>query len=248
MERVPSELLEALRKALADPSEHRLYRSGKLPGLFAGKGGTAGAGAAWAMRDRLLEVTRTETRGKTSSDWVRLTPRGVDFLYQWESPVLTLHALRETLQASHQAVPTWLASMTATLAELERRLTGEAEQWQQRLEGLERRLEETLRRLEVTAATPPPELLRAFPWASDALNYLDRRRATGAAGPCPLPELYESLAREGTDLALTAFHEGLRRLQERRALRLKAVDEPASLARPEFALLDAGRVLYYVSL
>jgi hypothetical protein len=248
MERVPSELLEALRKALADPSEHRLYKSGKLAGLFAGKGGTAGIAAAQALRDGLLEITRTETRGKVSIDWARLTPRGVDYLYQWESPVQTLHALRETLAANRDTLPAWLAGMTATLNELEHRLTAEAEQWRLRFEGLERRIDETLRRLEITAATPPPDVARAFPWAGDALNYLDRRRAAGAAGPCPLPELYESLVRDGNDLPLTAYHDGLRRLQQQRVLRLQAIEEPAGLPRPEFALLDAGRVFYYVSL
>ena len=54
--------------------------------------------------------------------------------------------------------------------------------------------------------------------------------------------------RDGSDLSLPTFHDGLRRLQERRALRLQTADEPAGLPRPEFALLDAGRVFYYVSL
>jgi len=45
-----------------------------------------------------------------------------------------------------------------------------------------------------------------------------------------------------------AFHEGLRRLQERRALRLLPADDSAGLPQPEYALFDGSRVLYSATL
>ena len=102
MDKVTTILVAALKQALADPVEQRLYRSGKLSGLFAGRGGANGDAAAQALRDRLLEVVRTETKGKTVIDWVRLTPRGVDFLHDHESPVEALHDLRSYLMIANK--------------------------------------------------------------------------------------------------------------------------------------------------
>src|SRR5262245_64832138 len=96
-DKVHDALIEALRQALAAPGELRLYRAGKLPGLFAGRGGAAGEAAARAVRDGLLEVVRTEVKGKTAIDWVRVTPRGVDYLHEHESPVEVLRELRGLL-------------------------------------------------------------------------------------------------------------------------------------------------------
>src|SRR5439155_25136611 len=79
MDKVMETLLEALKQALAEGGEQRLYRSGKLPGLFAGRGGLNAEAAARAVRDGLLEVVRTESRGKVTTEWARLTPRGVAF-------------------------------------------------------------------------------------------------------------------------------------------------------------------------
>jgi hypothetical protein len=48
-------------------------------------------------------------------------------------------------------------------------------------------------------------------------------------------------------LAVADFHDGLRRLHERRSLRLQAAAGPAELPQPEYALLDGGAVLYYAA-
>src|SRR3989442_957908 len=42
-------LLDALRQALAQPAEQRLYKTGKRPGLFAAKSGTNVAAVPWAL-------------------------------------------------------------------------------------------------------------------------------------------------------------------------------------------------------
>jgi hypothetical protein len=247
MDRATESLLAALRQALAAGAEQRLYRSGKLEGLFAGRGGPAGEAAAAALREGLLEAVRTEVKGKTAIDWVRLTPRGVDFLHQHESPTAALHELRAALRSGRDAVPVWLAEMRAGLQALDDRLAADAQKWQQRLEALTRRVEDTLRRLEDAVPPVPRDVLDAHPWALDALNYLDRRRNGGATADCALPELYEAVRRQHPGLAIGAFHEGLRRLHERRALCLKAADGPTGLTQPEFALFDGGAVLYYAA-
>jgi hypothetical protein len=244
-EKVTQVLLEALRQALAAGGEQRLYRSGKLDGLFPSRAGAAGEAAQEALRANLLEVARTELRGKVEVEWVRLTPAGVDFLHEHESPVAALHELRAALHANRQGVPLWLAEMRGTLETLGERLGGEAGRWEQRLNALERRVEETLRRLEAASPLLAPDVAEVYPWAVDALNYLDRRRAGGAADDCPLPELFAAVARHHPGLSVPAFHEGLRKLHERRALLLRPAAEVADLSQAEYALRIDANVLYY---
>src|SRR5262249_48332314 len=105
MDKVTETVVEALKQGMAEPGEQRLFRSGKLSGLFAGRGGVNATAAAQAVRDGLLEVIRNETRGKTVIEWVRVTPRGVDFVHNHESPVRALDELRAVLQATRDGVP-----------------------------------------------------------------------------------------------------------------------------------------------
>jgi hypothetical protein len=247
MDRVNEILIEVLKQALSADAEQRLYRSGKLDGLFPGRGGTSAEAAAMALRDGLLEVVRTEVKGKTIIDWVRLTPRGVEHLHAHESPVQALHELRESLCRSRDAVPVWLSEMRAALRALEEQFITDAQKSQQRLDALTRRVDDALRRLAEATPVLPKELSDGYPWSVDALDYLDRRRHAGALGPCPLPELHESLRRTHPALSIGHFHEGLRRLHERRVLRLQPTAGLADLPRPEFALFDDGAVLYYAA-
>jgi hypothetical protein len=99
-------LLDGLRAALAG-DEHRLYRSGKLDGLFASKTGPAGEAAALAIREGLLEYSRTETRGRFEFEWVRLTSKGVEYLYEHDSPKAVLAELRDMLAAARSGIPMW---------------------------------------------------------------------------------------------------------------------------------------------
>ncbi len=190
-------------------------------------------------------MVRTEVRGRSSFEWVRLTPRGVDFIHEQESPVRALRDLRAELRCNQQALPVWLEQMRSTLRTLDERLTEEARQWSQRLASLSRVVEDTLRRLEAAAPLLPPDVMESHPWAIEALNYLDRRRNGGAAAPCPLPELFTALSRQQPQLAVSTFHEGLRRLQNCRAVHLQPAENLSDLPQPEYALLDAGQVLYF---
>jgi hypothetical protein len=247
MDRVTEVLVEGLKQALAEPAGRRLYKSGKLDGLFPGRAGVAREAAARALRDGLLEVVRTETRGKTVIDWVRPTPAGVEFLHQHESPARALDELRTTLRLNQQALPAWLDDMRASLAALDQRLAEDARQWHDRLESLARRVEDTLRRIEQAAPPLPADVLQQHPWAPDAVSYLDRRKGGGASVDCPLPELFAALRREHAGLSVGAFHEGLKRLHARHALRLRPAEAPAEMTQPEFALFDGDAVLYYAA-
>ena len=125
-EKTTESLIEALKQALAASAEQRLFRSGKLAGLFPGRSGVYAEASAQALRDGLLEVVRTETKGKTTVDWVRLTPRGVDYLHEHESPIRVLRELQTALQTTRSGVPVWLADVRLHLQTLGDRLTDDS--------------------------------------------------------------------------------------------------------------------------
>jgi hypothetical protein len=244
-DRVTELLIETLARAVAEPSEHRLFRSGKLDGLFPGRTGVSAEAAEKALREGLVQRVRLETKGKTEIEWVAIAPAGIEFLHQQQSPVEALHGLRAVLRANQDALPLWLEEMRATLRQLEARLGADADAARKRLAALEQRVSETLQRLEATSPMVPPDILQTTPWAIDALNYLDRRRNAGAAHDCALPELFSAVVANRPGLGLGEFHEGLRRLHRCRALRLRPARTTEEISRPEFALLEEAEVCYY---
>lgn len=233
-------MIDALSAAAAG-GEHRVYKAGKLEGLFPSRSLACTQAAHRALAEGLLERTRLEVKGKTEIEWVRITPAGIQLLHESESPVAALRELRTALHVGQKALPFWLGEIRGSLTELGEKLVAEAERWSARLEGLERRVDDALRRIEASGPLVPPELLAEHPWALDALNYLDRRRALGAPPECPLPELHEAVSRHHAHLSLSAFHDGVRELHERRAIVLRPSEEMPS---PEFALLDGAKVYY----
>lgn len=245
-DKVSEAIVEALKQLLSGPDEQRLHRSGKLDGLFASRAGVNGEAAARALREGLVEVVRTETRGKTLFEWVRLTPKGVEFLAEVESPVRALQELRDVLRANREAAPAWIEDMRSGLRTLADNIEERARGWLTRLEGLSRRVEDALARLDRSRPILPDELVQRVPWAPAALTYLDQRQQN-AASPCTLPELFQALQTTQADLSVPAFHDGLRHLQERRVLQLLPAADAAELTRPEFALFQAGRVFYAVA-
>jgi hypothetical protein len=237
-DRTTDVLLDGLRQALSEPGEQRLYKSGKLAGLFAGKSGVNGDAAVRAVREGLLEVVRSESKGKTAIEWVKLTPAGVRFLHEQESPIRALEELRTTLQATREGVPEWLADMRDRVRALERHLGEDADRFLHQLDALSARMDEGLRRLHAAAPKLPDAVVEAVGWAADALDFLDQR---GSA--CPLPDLFAALVPSRPDFSIAEFHRGLRALRDWHVVRLLQA-ENGECPQPEYALTDAGSVYY----
>src|SRR5438105_841217 len=120
-----SALIEALKQALAEPGEQRLYRGGKQPGLFPTRTGANAAAAERAVADGLLEIVRKEEKGKLTVEWVRPTPAGVSFLHAHEAPRAVLEELQAALQMTKAGVPVWLLGMQREIEALNGRLAAE---------------------------------------------------------------------------------------------------------------------------
>jgi hypothetical protein len=230
-------LILALKEAMAQPDEQPLYKVGKQPGLFAARTGPAGEAAQRAVRDGLLEVVRSEIKGKTETDYVRITARGVQYVYQHESPKAVLEELIGVLRLNTAGVPRWVEELRAQFQALANRCAELLERHGRHLGLLAQRAEEALRRLTAGDGTAP-----LAPWQLDALDYLDQRK-TAAAPDCPLPELFRFLRTNHPELALDTFHDGLRRLRDRGAVELVPFRGHLSgLAQPEYALLEDAAV------
>jgi hypothetical protein len=241
-------LLDALRQGLADPAEQRLFKSGKLPGLFGSRVGVAGEAAALALRERLLEVTRTESKGKIHVDWVRPTPKAVQFVHEHESAAAALEELLTLLRTSQEGVPVWLAEIRRQIHSVLTRINEESQRWTHRLDTLGARVEAALRRAEVGTVHATNGAGTTAAWAADALAHLDRRRDGSGAARCPLPELFAALHSLHPDLSLSAFHDELRRLRDRQALQLLPFPGPLeTIPQPEYALLDGASTLYFAA-
>jgi hypothetical protein len=242
MDPVQATLLEALRSAAAHDGEMRLYGSGKLPGLFAGRTAVHGSAAAQALRDGLIEVLRSETKGKNTTEWVRVTPKGVDFVVQHESPSRAMDELRDALAVGAAHIPAWIAEIRRELEETNRRLVDEVQRIGRRLDRLADHVEAVLRRSQQERQSAQ------VPWAEAALDYLRGRGAVTGRANCPLPELFAALRDRQFDLSIKAFHTGLRQLQDRALVELLPHETGRYPAEPEYALPDGAAVLYYVVL
>jgi hypothetical protein len=241
-------LLDALKAALATPGEHRLFRSGKLHGLFPFRTGLSSEAALFAIRERLLETLRTETKGKLVVEWVRATPRAVGFVHENDSPRSVLRELKDVLRATRAGVPEWMAEAKQELAALSANFEERAAAMLARLDDLAKRVEGALRRAETGGPAVGESVARVVPWAMEALEYLDRRNTSGATGDCPLPELFHAVCVRFPELTLPAFQDGVRRLHDVRAVRLARVnDSEVGMIEPEYAMVIDGQMMYWVA-
>jgi hypothetical protein len=239
MDPVQAILLEALKAGAAHDGELRLYRSGKLPGLLPARTAAHAEAAAQALRDGLIEVVRSETKGKTTTDWVRVTPKGVDLVVQQESPARAMDALRDALQLNAQNIPAWVAQMRQELDAMSRRVLGEVERIGKRLDRLADHVEAALHEAEQEREAAP------VPWAQPALEYLAGRSEATGQDRCPLPELFAALSARQFAMGIKEFHAGLRHMQESALLQLLPHEGTSGPPEPEYALPNGPALLYY---
>ena len=233
-------LLDALRRAVADPGDHRLFRAGKLPGLFPARTGASADAAKQAVAVGLLEVVRTEAKGKLIAEWVRATPAGRVWVHDRDSPKAVIAELKDVVGATRAGVPGWLADAKRELAGLSERFERQADDILAKLDALSDRLDAALRRADLSAPALSNGVAAVVPWAAAALAYLDKRTAAGA-GRCPLGELFRAAGDAHPGLTLANFHAGLGRLADARALKLLPGDGDAD---PEYAMFRGAEVIH----
>lgn len=188
-----------------------------------------------------MEIVRSETKGKTVAEWVRVTAKGVDFVLQHDSPLRALEDLKSALAMNEQGIPGWVVDLREKIDSLGEKLAEEVNGLRRKLELTAAQVGDALKRLEKFGG-PAVENVG---WGHDAVNYLDQRKASGVGERCPLPELFAHIRRHDAEMTLRDFHLGLRRLSHRGLVSLHPAEPDQGQEQPEYALLDGHDVFYY---
>jgi hypothetical protein len=228
-------ILEALRRAAAEPAGVPLYGGKNRPGLFA-TSSSARDLARRCMDEGLLHVVRTETRGKKAEEICALSEQGIAFLLKQVSPREVLESLVHGLEARQGQIADLLTAVQQVETSLDS-LKGLAEK------ALNQVLHPAASNGVATNGTVSDSL------ASSILNHLRSWRNAGNLEDCPLPELYR-VAQQGTlNLSIGQFHDALRRLHAQHQVYLHPWTGPLyELPEPALALLIGHVVAYYASL
>jgi hypothetical protein len=227
-------VLDALTRAVADPTGLALHGSKAAPGLFAT---TAPARqAAQRCKDEgYLRVLRTETKGKTVKEVCALTEKGLAYLLSQTNP---RHVLEDFVRA--------LESRQSQVAEL----VATAQQWQAGFTALKATVEKVLTQVQNPKPSPasPGAANGSETWTAAALSHLARWQESGAMEDCPLPDLYRHARQASPALTIGHFHDGLRRLHDQGQIYLHPWTGPLyEIPEPPYALLVGHEIAYYAS-
>lgn len=220
-------IVDALRCGLAAPNGLPLFAGKGGPGLFPAT--TAAKQAAQLCKDQgLLQVLRTETRGKSSLETCAVSEKGLSYLLRQEHPKAVLEQLVTGLQERSGQLDGVIDAARQSQAILDRLRTF------------------TEKVLEEVRKSALPTLQADL--CADILNVLTEWQRAGNLDDCALPELYWQLKRSAPKLAVGAFHDALRRLHDEHRLLLHPWTGPLyDLPEPGFALLIGHEIAYYVS-
>lgn len=223
-------LLSGLAQSYASPGEISLYVTRRQAGLFPATAlGKAAANAA--LQSNWLQMVRTETRGKTTISYVKLTGAGTQYLLEQTDP----KPLLEQVQACLNREESKLQSVQATVREAF-----------QTMEGMRQRVEQLAAMVNQSQVTQTRVSVPA--WEDQLTEYLTRRQSSRPAEDCPLPELYQQARQMAPELSVGMFHDGLRRLQEQRRIALQPWTGPLhELPEPGLALLQGHSLAFYAS-
>jgi hypothetical protein len=240
-------ILEALSRAATEPEGFPLLAGKNEPGLF------APTSAAKILADRcrddgLLEIVRTETRGKLTRDICRLTEKGMQYLIRESSPRQILEDFVRILESRENEI----LSLTETLRKMHAGLQG----MQSAISGILPKLtadspdpHRNGTPMNTTHAAPPTRKTTPDALFAELRSRLAEWHAgAGASQDCPLPTLYRQLSPAG-EITIGQFHDCLRRLHADHQIWLHPWTGPLyALPEPALALLVGHEIAYYVSL
>lgn len=218
-------IVAALARAAASPSGTPLFAGKNDDGLF--PAGTAAKQAAQRCKDQgLLEVVRTEPKGRAEREVCAVTESGLRYLTEQADPRLAVEDFTRCLEEREDQVE---------------RLLAEVGQLLQSLRSTRSAARGVLDRL---AGGPTPD------YAEAVLARLGEwHESAGASEDCPLPELYRRVAPAGPPPSVGQFHDCLRGLHAAGRVHLHPWTGPLyECPEPTFALLSGHEVAYYASL
>ena len=227
-------VVDALRRALADPGGMRLY-GGRTSALFPANAGAREA-ALLCKNEGYLRVLRTEAKGKVTHEICAITEKGLAYLLSQASPKQVLEGL--------------VGKLAAFRSEMGGLLTA-ARHMQAGFDTFQAAVEKVLEQLRKPAAVPTSNGHGngSEAWLGTLLADLDRWQSTHPAEDCKLADLYRQAQRVAPSLTVGQFHDGLRRLLDQGKIYLHPWTGPLyDMPEPAFALLVGHEIAYYASL
>ena len=245
---------DALSRAAVEPEGCALLASKSEPGLFPSTS-LAKSAAERCKAQGLLQIVRTENKGKAAREICVITDKGRQLLLRESSPREVLEDFVRVLESRKSEVEV---------------LNESVERMQQSLENMQAAVADVVPRLldshssswngspangvhmngsAVLLAPPPPSATTA----TDALiaevkAKLAEWHVAGGSEDCPLPELYRRLETAG-NTSIGQFHDCLRQLHDDRMIYLHPWTGPLyALPEPVFALLVGHEIGYYASI
>lgn len=228
-------ILEALTRAAAAPEGLPLLGSKAAPGLFA-KSAVGKNAAGLCQEQGLVQILRSETRGKVTHQVCAITEKGLAHLLSQTNPRQALEAFVSALEARQEQVDALLAGARAS---------------QTHLEALRRHAEKVLQQMQECPQTLSAQ--RNGKHESDCGDsiraQLRRWHEAHALEDCALPELFRSLKAAQASLSIGQFHDVLRRLHDQRQVYLHPWTGPLhELPEPALAMMVGHEIAYYASL
>jgi hypothetical protein len=255
-------IISALRRAAIEPAGLPLH-GGRLQSLFSAS--ASGKKAAQLCKSEgFLQLLRTESRGRSIREICAITEKGLAYLLHQVSPKHVLEDLVRALHSQQAQVGEllatarhWQANLDACKTIIEKVVSkGSEGAWgaangngslrfapavsNESLNSAVLKSESAVRD-SITPSLHESSLLREA-ILSDLLKW----RESGAAGDCPLPELFRRIGQKR--LTIGQFHDQLRMLQEQELIYLHPWTGPLpEIPEPAFALLVGHGIAYYAS-
>lgn len=231
-------LISTLKKAHAAQAAILVHASGKSDGLFPRRTAESQAVMDQCLRDGLLELERTESKGKTLLEWVRLTPRGWQFLQQATSPREIIQELLARLDVQEAGMAQWVAQIKDQVLHLANRLESYLLKQEEEWRGLKAQCLAALAKIQTTNASSVLTSHAFLPWQLDVLTLAEQHAQIGRP-VCLLQDLFTTLQKAHADLTITSFHTGLLEMRDRGCIELLTTTQDISaMAEPEYLLLD----------
>jgi hypothetical protein len=268
--------LEALARLLGDPSSKLLHGSKGAPGVFVGGSAAEKAAARLCLENRWLESTgEFAGKGKTRKELYRITALGLQAVLERSDASKLLRSLTDSLkllaegtsripQALQDNLSAFVRGLDALKADIQKSV-GEAlrpvEAAQATLRLLQANItnvlektkpidaEELTRKLAAGKQVSETASARSENWAGEVVRLVTEQKQRNALQRLTLPQLFERIRARKPDLTLGQFHDGLRRLQDERRIRLSPYTQAlATLDDPRNALFLDREVKFYVEL
>jgi hypothetical protein len=234
-------ILEALSRAVAEPTGMPLRSTRKSQGLF-GTAATARLSAQRCKDEGYLRVIHAETRGKNLLETCAITEKGLAYLLSQVSPKQVLEELVRTLQARQVQVGELVAA---------------ARRWQEGLDVLQATVEKVLQQIQKPGppgamngvSGPQPSANGSEHWLTEVVAELRRWQTSAASSDCSLPDLWHKARGHAPHLTIGQFHDGLRRLHDQQKIYLHPWTGPLyEMPEPSYALLIGHEIAYYASI